>query len=410
MNIIIPQQSIPVRNTCDVLVVGAGPAGVGAALTAARSGATVTLVEYGGKLGGMWTLGLLSPFFDNKFNEGLNQELRQTLSERGKWGGLWDISFDPTEMAMILDEKALDANIDVLFYTIAQEPIVEDGVIKGVVVHNKSGAQAILAKVVIDCTGDGDIAARAGVPFDYGRPGDGCFQPMTMMFKLGGVNPDYPRDKVLHFYTELCKRVSEDEVLEQVPFNFPALIKLPRPDEALIQWTHIRYMKGTEGDELSRATLEGRKQVRNAMKWFKHIQDVIGDVRLLELPSVIGVRESRRIKGEYMISDDDLKNGTDFPDAICRVHFGVDIHEPDKKKQTNLRHAGFQIPIRSQVPVDIDNLMTAGRCISGSYMAHAAYRVTGDCLVMGEAAGRHACEAINANTTVRALARQKAGL
>ena len=404
MNIAIPQHDIPVRNTCDVLVIGAGPAGVGAAITAARAGAKVTLVEYGGKLGGMWTLGLLSPYFDNRNKQGLNAEIRERLTEQGHWGGLWNISFDPNAMALLLDELALDANLDVLLYTIAAQPIMDGDTIRGVIVHNKSGEQAILASVVIDCTGDGDIAARAGAPFTIGRPSDGCFQPMTMMFRIGGLKDDYPRDNVLEFYREICRHLPESEVLAKVPFNFPALIRLPAPGEALVQWTHIRHHLGSDGDELTKATFEGRRQVQSALELLRLAKPVIGDVRLLELPSVIGVRETRRVTGEYVISDEDVRHGSSHPDGICRVTFGVDIHEPDAQRQTNLANAGFDIPVRSLVPLRVENLMTAGRCISGSYLAHAAYRVTGDCLAMGEGAARHAVAALQAGKTVRQLA------
>ena len=373
MNIRREAREIPVRNECDVLVVGAGPAGFGAAISAARAGARTTLVEYGGKLGGMWTLGLLSPFFDNHHHDGLNRELREALQARGCWGGLWNISFDPTEMAMLLDELALDAGIDILFYTMATEPIMEDGVLKGVVVENKSGPQAILAKTIIDCTGDGDIAARAGAP-------------------------------------ALTQVVAETDVLSGVPFNNPAIIKLPREGEALIQWTHVRHRLGTDGDELSKATLEGRRQIRRAMELFKAIRPVLGDVYLMELPMVVGVRETRRVKGEYYVTDDDVKEGRRHEDGICLVHFGVDIHEPSKSTQTCFDHKGFDIPLRSLVPLGVENLLTAGRCISGSFVAHAAYRVTGDCLKMGEAAGVMAAVAAARDVSVRHLARKELGI
>ena len=393
MNIRREAREIPVRNECDVLVVGAGPAGFGAAISAARAGARTTLVEYGGKLGGMWTLGLLSPFFDNHHHDGLNRELREALQARGCWGGLWNISFDPTEMAMLLDELALDAGIDILFYTMATEPIMEDGVLKGVVVENKSGPQAILAKTVIDCTGDGDIAARAGAPFE-----------------IGGVKAEYGRDDTNGFYKALTKVVAETDVLSGVPFNNPAIIKLPREGEALIQWTHVRHRLGTDGDELSKATLEGRRQIRRAMELFKAIRPVLGDVYLMELPMVVGVRETRRVKGEYYVTDDDVKEGRRHEDGICLVQFGVDIHEPSKSTQTCFGHKGFDIPLRSLVPLGVENLLTAGRCISGSFVAHAAYRVTGDCLKMGEAAGVMAAVAAARDVSVRHLARKEPGV
>ncbi|HQL10723.1 MAG TPA: FAD-dependent oxidoreductase, partial [Lentisphaeria bacterium] len=147
----------------------------------------------------------------------------------------------------------------------------------------------------------------------------------------------------------------------------------------------------------------GRLQVKHAMKYLAMIKPVLGEVYLLELPAVIGVRETRRITGEYVVSDDDVKNGKKHHDNVCNVRFGVDIHEPDNAKQTCWGHPGFDIPYRALVPLKVENLLTAGRCISGSYTAHAAYRVTGDCLAMGEGAGKAAAKAVNSNTTVRKL-------
>ncbi len=396
---------VPVRNTADVLVVGGGPAGFGAAIAAARAGMKVTLIEQAGMLGGMWTLGLLSPFFDNN-KEGLNREIREKLQERNAWGGLWDKSFDPIQMAFLLDDYAVEHNLDLLLHTVATEPVLDGNRIRGVIAENKSGARAVLAKVVIDCTGDGDVAARSGAPFEIGRPGDGVCQPMTTMFRIGGLRDDYPRDETLLWYKKLIEVVPESEVLEEVPFNHPALIRLPNPGEALIQWTHIRRRLGIDADALSAAEIEGRRQVRNAMRLFEKIKPVLGDVRLLALPSVIGVRETRRITGEYIISDEDVRQGVQPDDSVCVVRFGVDIHEPDRATQTCWKHPGFGIPYRSLVPLGVENLLTAGRCISGGFAAHAAYRVTGDCLATGEAAGTAAAQAIRENTTVRDLCRK----
>lgn len=391
------------RNITDVLVIGGGPAGFGASVTASRAGAKVTLVEYGGMLGGMWTLGILSPFFDNEGKDGLNRELREKLKELNAWGGLWDISFDHVQMAMILDEYITDCKIDLLLFTTAVEAVVEHNVIKGVVVANKSGLQTIYADVIIDCTGDGDIAARAGNPYEAGRAPDGMMQPMTMMFKIGGLSEKYPYHHLRTWYDELLKRIPEEKVIESVPFNNPALIHLPRKGEALIEWTHVFRSRGTNGDELTAAALEGRRQVRNAMRCFESVKDVLGEVYLLDLPMVIGVRETRRITGEYIVSDNDVKSGRKHDDGICRVMFNVDIHDPGSEKQTCIKHPGFDIPYRALVPSKIDNLLVAGRCISGSHTAHAAYRVTGDCLATGEAAGYAAAEAVRTHSAVRSI-------
>ena len=407
MRIMRPAAEVPVRNRTEVLVVGGGPAGFGAAVAAARAGAKVTLIEQGGMLGGMWTLGLLSPFFDNLHQDGLNRELRERLLQRNSWGGLWNMSFDSCEMALLLDEYVTGLGIDVLLYTMGTDPILEGDKLKGVFLRNKSGEQAVLADMVIDCTGDGDIAARAGAPFRIGRENDGVFQPMTMMFKIGGLRPDYERDDLRSWYDALIERMPEKEILAEIPYDNPALITLPRRGEALIQWTHVKRCLGTDTEQLTAATFEGRRQVRRALECFKLVRDKLGDVYLLDLPAVIGVRETRRITGEYIISEEDVKNGVRQPDAVCRVHFGVDIHEPEQTRQTCWKHPGFDIPLRSLIPLKVENLMTAGRCISGSFAAHAAYRVTGDCLRMGEAAGSAAVAAIRAGQSIRSYAARR---
>jgi FAD dependent oxidoreductase len=394
-------QKVPIRYKTGILVVGGGPAGFSAAVSAARRGHDVMLVERGGYLGGMWTLGLLSPYFDNNTKGGINRELRELLKTRNAWGGMCDISFDRCQMIMALDEIAQSAGVKMLLYSIAEETIMEDDRVTGVIIASKSGPAAILADIVIDCSGDGDIAAEAGAEFKKGRDGDNIMQPMTMMFKIGGLKEDYPRDDIIGWYNKLTSRINERELLKKLPYNYPAIIKLPRKGEALLQWTHVKFRDGTDVDDLTAATLEGRRQVKIALEALKNIKDVIGEVFLLDLPEVIGVRDTRRILGEYYITDEDVKSGREFEDGICRVNFGIDIHEPDKEKQTVIRHPGFHIPYRSLVPLKLENLLVAGRCISGSWNAHAAYRVTGNCVAMGEAAGLAAAIALECRISPR---------
>lgn len=399
--ITIPPRSIIVRNHCDVLVVGAGPAGFGAAVSAARSGARVTLVERFGMAGGLWTLGLVSPIFDSLHHGGLNEELQQRLRTRNALGGYDGIAFDPAEMALLLDECLKDSNVDLLLYSQAIDVIKDGNRVSGIVVANKSGLSAIRTDVVIDCTGDGDIAAMAGAEYAFGDS-VGCAQPMTMMFRVGGLRRDYPKGWSSEWYNVLKERIPEPELLARIPYNCPAVVPLPRTGEAMIQWTHIHRHDGTDADSLSAATLEGRRQIRFIIdEVFPRVRDVLGDLYLLELPTVLGVRETRRITGDYMISDEDVINGKRFPDAVCHIRNGIDIHIPDKAGQEIVSHAGFDIPFRSLLVKEFDNLMTAGRCISGSFRAHAAYRVTGDCLKMGESAGSAAASSVAAGLSLR---------
>lgn len=379
---------VPITHECDVLVAGGGPSGFAAAVTAARNGAKVIILERGASFGGMWTLGLVSPYFDAWNKEyGLNKEIMDILKGRNAWGGLWNIAFDNNQMVMALDEIAIGAGVTPLFLTYAEEAIVENGKVKGIIYAGKGGSGAILANVVIDCTGDGDIAASAGAKFEFGRPGDALTQPMTMMFKIGGVRDDYPKDDIIGWYREITKHNDEAAMLEKIPYDFPAIIKLPRSGEALIQWTHVKRHSGIDTNELSNAVVEGRKQVRYALELLKSAKDVLGDVYLLELPYLIGVRDTRRILGDKYISDDDVKAGTLFEDTVCNVRFGIDIHEPDKREQTVITHEGFNIPYGAMLPKELSSIIVAGRCISGSWTAHAAYRVTGNCVATGEAAG-----------------------
>ena len=386
-----PAQTVPVRSRADVLVVGAGPAGIGAAVTAARAGAKVVLVEEGGKLGGMWTLGLVSPFFDSVRKEGLNAEIRAKLAERGAWGGLWDIAFDPVEMELLLDELVLGAGVDALLYTRAVAPVVEGGAVVGAFLENKSGASAVLADRVIDCTGDADLAAAAGVPFDIGAPENGAAQPMTLMFRIAGVRDDYPRDDTTAWFAEILRKLGRERTLSGIPFARPAIIRIPGGHgDALLQWTHVYSVSGTDAEQKSAATFEARRQVRAAQAFLREARDVLGDVRITALPSVIGVRESRRIHGEATVTDDDVREGRRHSDDVCTVLFNSDIHNTGDSGQTCIRHDGFGIPFGALVPVGIRRLLVAGRPISGSFLAHAAYRVTGNCLATGEAAGRAA--------------------
>lgn len=393
MHILRPASQVPVRNRCDVLVVGAGPAGVGAAIAAARAGASVTIVEEGGKLGGMWTLGLVSPLFDTLNKGGLNAEIRSKLAERGAFGGLWDIAFDPVEMELLLDELVLGAGVDALLYTRAVAPIVENGAVIGAFLENKSGSSAVLADWVIDCTGDADLAAAAGVPYDMGAPDTGAPQPMTLMFRVAGVRTDYPRDATNAWYQELAARLGREQLLAGIPFDRPAIVRLPGDaGDAILQWTHVYNVVGSDAEQRSQATFEARKQVRAARAFLREARDILGDVRITSLPSVIGVRESRRIHGEATVTDDDVRLGRHHPDDICEVTFNVDVHNTADSGQTCIRHSGFGIPFGALVPVGVRGLLVAGRPISGSFLAHAAYRVTGNCLAMGEAAGRAAAQ------------------
>jgi len=380
-----PARETPVVADVDVVVAGGGPAGLGAAIAAARAGAGTLLIERYGFLGGMWTAGLVNPLFDYANKGGIAQELVDTLARRNAFKMGKRHTFDPEMMKHVLDEMVLGAGAEILFHSPVVASVVEDRTVRGVIVENKGGRRAVLAKVVIDCTGDGDAAARAGAEFEFGRPEDGLVQPVTTMFMLS--NCKY-RETKHHELFEMMEKARERGADYEVSFTGPSLIELPREGEAVVMMTHVRRVNPLDAGDLSAAAVKGRRLALEAFEVLsKHVPEFEG-VALSATAPQIGVRESRRIMGEYRLDLDDVLEGRHFPDGICKVTFGIDIHDPVElgfKKMPRIKP--YQIPYRCLVPKEIDGLLVAGRCISGSHEAHASYRVTGNCMAMGQAAG-----------------------
>ena len=403
----------PVEGKYDVIVVGGGPAGVGAALAAGRLGKRTLLVEQYGFLGGMWTAGLVLPIWDWENKGGIIREIVDDLYHAGKSSNTGPLyTFDIEAMKLLLDRKMRAAGVDVLFHTMFADTIMDESTVRGVFVENKSGRAAYLASVVIDCTGDGDVAARAGAPFSVGRDADGATQPMSLIFKLGNTDyvqtvthlPDGMGDNELFFY---MKHAAEAAGLADYEFNFerPYLLRVPTPHEGIAEMTHVRGKSGLDAWDLSAAEQEGRELVDEAVNFFTTYMPQFKDAFLSQTAPHIGVRESRRIHGDYTLTIDDMLRGARFDDGICTCAFKIDIHQPDGKSQEgmDIPTKPYQIPYRCMVPQAVEGILVAGRCISGTYEAHASYRVTADCVAMGQAAGTAACLAIDAAIPPHAL-------
>ena len=403
----------PVAGEYDVIVVGGGPAGVAAAIAAAREGAKTLLVEQYGCLGGMWTTGMVIPIWDWENKGGIMLEIVEALKREGKTaysGPL--LGFDIEAMKLLLDRMCLQSGVELMLHTWFAVTIVVQGAVKGIIVENKSGRRVYLANCVIDCTGDGDVAARAGCEYWFGREKDGATQPMSLMFKIGEMDYVQSMDytPVPAATTELfyhMQHAAAQAGLNDYKFNFdrPYILALPTPHQGIAEMTHIRGKNATDAVELTEAEVQGRELVDEAMHFFTKYMPQFRHAHLDQTASVIGVRESRRIKGRYVLSLDDILNGRRHPDGICICAFAIGIHQPDGLSQEGMELAAkpYSIPFRCLIPIGIENLLVAGRCISGTYEAHASYRVTGDCVAMGQAAGTAAALAVQRDIPVSLL-------
>lgn len=394
----------PVAADVDVLVVGGGPTGVGAALAAASEGAKTLVLERHGMLGGMWTAGLLNPLFESR-KGWLVERLVDRLRDAKAWQDHPKFPvFDVELMKYVLEEMLAEVNVDFWYHVHATDPVVVDHCVRGVIVEGKSGREAVLARTIVDCTGDGDIAARAGVPFRFGREFDGLAQPMTLMFEVTGAETIATRTR--NILKELNTAIAENNLPIELPYGkhprgTPYSIPVPEPDATAIQATHVYRYDATDTRDVTLATVEARKQVHEI--FFPAMRKIPGleKLRLSQTAPSIGIRESRHFEGHYTLNADDVMDGRRFDDAVTSCAFGCDIHEiyPDDTHARRIPAKPFEIPYRCLLPKSIKGLLFAGRCISGTHEAHASYRVTGTCMAMGQAAGLAAAMAVGRGVT-----------
>lgn len=387
----------------DVIVCGGGPAGVSAGFAAARMGAKTLIIEQFNCLGGVATAGghghicLYSSWgTSERVVGGITYEMAQRVVKAGY--GVCDNScsdFEVEGMKLILEQMAEESKTDLLYHTFVSDAVVKDGRAVGVMVQNKTGRHEIMADRIIDCTGDGDFAAKAGCKFEVGDEENGFCQPVTLMFTIGGVNYDKVREFRGSDYklTHVWKKAQENGDMRPFQSCIMGWWWTPtRPDQVGVNFTHINFIDSTRAEDLTKATIEGRKQAYETIQVYRKYVPGMENCYMVSTPNTVGIRESRRIHGLYTLSKSDVVSMRRFDDSIGWGSFFIDIHSVsgpgmDKKEYRPEKGFKYQIPYRIIVAKDIDNLFVAGRCASCDHEALGSLRVMPQCGVMGQAAG-----------------------
>ena len=418
-----PATRLPVRAEYDVLVLGGGPSGLIAAVAAAESGLRVGLVENRSFVGGNMTIGLpILGFLGQKGNQIIQGIPEQFIQRLKAVGGSSEHRWCPLHMSLTLVEPEavktvglqmlLDAGVDVTLHAMVANVIREGNKIAGIVIQTKGGREVFTAKTYIDCTGDADVAYAAGVPTDKGDD-DGGLQPPTLMFCLAGVDTDKLRhaisDHPKTYMTDFIPNeyfgqnhqfivVGLKEVIKEaqaagldIRTERTIIITGLRKGEAWINMTRMNGVDGTDAHSLTAGEIEGRRQIPDIQRYLTEYVPGFENCYFTKAAPFLGIRETRRIVGHYVMDRDDVLNQRRFDDAIAVASYPIDIHRP-KDAGCTLEWSGdcYDIPYRSLVPLEIDNLLVAGRCISTTHEAMAAIRVMATCMAMGEAAGRAA--------------------
>lgn len=390
----------------DVAVCGGGVAGAAAAVIAARNGAKTLLIESGGELGGDITKGYVPQFLDQTGKAGFFREVNQylidgehTVARRGarrdENGHKIPGTMIETEYLKYYFVKALtDAGADIMYHSLASHVETENGRVSRILVTTEAGNYAVAAKVFIDATGNGQIAAEAGCSYEFGHPVSGEPQPASMGMLITGVSDHSLQTDSQEAKVALKRKIEECGVKITSDGVF---LKESATDGC---WDiSFNYEYNVPHDDilgLSRATTDARIECTEVADALKKVPG-FENISVIMISSHLGIREGKRISGRYRISLEDILSGAHFPDGICTIYAGIDVHSISPRKhgapmncsdETGGRHVQpYNIPYRALVAEKYDNLLLAGRCISGDFYAHASYRMASNCIAMGEAAG-----------------------
>jgi hypothetical protein len=418
----LPAAAIPVSREVDVVVVGGGASGIAAAISAASNGARTLLIEQRGFLGGMGTVSLVPafcPFTDKEkpIIRGIGMELMERMKRacnaeyRKEYENTLDwVPIDPEVLKRVYDDAAHESGVESLFHTFVYDVLMsaDKRNIEGIVIVNKTGRSVVRCRYVIDATGDADMAALAGVPFQKGGE-QGELQPGTMCYLLANVD----RSKFRRFLEESGDTGQLHKTVEQamadgiLPEGRKSISGLAWVNDYLVgvNFGHVFGIDGTRAEDLTRGAIEGRKLVERQMVFFHTCVPGFERAHLVATGEQVGIRETRRIQGEYVLTAEDFMTARSFPDDIARNAYYIDIHMASSKGSMTFTHLkpgqSHGVPYRILLPLNIDNLWVPGRAASADRAVQGSLRVMPNCFAMGQASGTAAALALRSSAGSR---------
>jgi len=396
-----PSREIPVKYETDVLVIGGGPAGFAAAVSCGRLGLKTMLVEKTGTIGGVATSGLMSHWTgatEGPLYEELLNRAKTASSDVNYYGDKVlkaEQIIDPENTKLVMLRMLQEAGVTLRLYSFAADVIMEGRRVTGVILENKSGRSAALARIVIDCSGDGDVAAKAGAEYYIGREGDGMMQPVTVMFKVAGVDDSravYPGEFEDDFDVPAGKLQELGRKHLKPPIGHVLLYPGSVPGVATVNMTNSLGVNGLDPADLTRAEIECRSQIPGIIDFLREFVPGYENCFLIATSSVIGVRETRHFRGLYTLTAEDIEEARVFDDwIVTRAWFNFDVHgmtgpglDPSGEQKNFTQTEKYTIPLGCFIPQNVDGLFLAGRDISGTHKAHSNFRVMPICINMGQ--------------------------
>jgi len=401
----------------DLIVAGGGLTGVAAAVSAGRQGLQVLLIEKSGGLGGAVSTNLVYPFMrywtdDAQGNRkwlsaGIFAEIYEKVSREVTPAGYTD--FSPAAMQFVLEDLVMEAGVTVLYHASVFAAKTQDRQIQSVHVATKAGAMEFAADFFVDATGDGDLMAFAGCEFQVGRESDGLCQPMTTCFRMANVGgADQEKKNISRAMNEAYKVLKAQGKIQN-PREDVLWFRGQALGNGIAHFNTTRVVKldPTDPFQLSRAETEARQQIREILRFLKEQEiPAFADAQIVSIATAIGIRESRKLKGEHILTVEELKACSRFPDSVAAGNYDVDIHNPEGAGTSHYYFAPgeyYTIPYRSLLPKELDNLLVAGRCLSATHEAQASVRIMPICATLGQAAGTAVALAKSSHTNTHTL-------